>query len=148
MKKLLTVSSCVLGLVLACIPAYASPTSKKITLDCSSVAPDIITGNATVTLCGSSTTGVCGGLTFTCPSTPVYCDSSGATAPISTTVGCIAPFRVDAMSATIGFIDYAGSISSTTIIDTGGSSPASTLSGRGFTTTDGYNSDTVTLTVK
>ncbi len=148
MNKILTVSCCLLGLAVACVPAYASPTRKKITLDCSSAAPDIITGNATVTLCGSSPTGVCGGDMYVCPSTPVYCDSSGTTAPISTTVQCTAPFKVDGMTATIGFIDYDGSISSTTIITSGGSSPGSTLSGKGFVTTTGSGSDTVSLTVK
>ena len=34
MNKIMIVAGCLLGLALACIPAYASPTDKKITLSC------------------------------------------------------------------------------------------------------------------
>jgi len=37
--KLLIVVGCLLGFALAWIPAYASPTSKKITITCTSVTP-------------------------------------------------------------------------------------------------------------
>src|SRR6185437_13207311 len=69
MNRIMIVLGCLLGLALACIPAYASPTDKKITLSCDvSAGSDIITGTATVTLCAESgKTTPCTGATFDCP---------------------------------------------------------------------------------
>jgi hypothetical protein len=150
MKKILTVSCCMLGLAIACMPAYASPTDKKITLSCDVAAgTGVITGEATVTLCADSAPFPCTGATFNCQSTPISCDSSGLTAPISITVSCSAPFKVDGLTAMINVTDYD---SNGNRVGTGGSNPNSTLGGKGFSTTTGTGSgspyDTVSLTVK
>jgi hypothetical protein len=150
MNKILTVSCCMLGLAIACIPAYASPTNKKITLACDVTAgTDVITGDATVTLCAPSGLSPCTGATYDCPSTPISCDSSGLKAPISITVSCSAPFKVGGLTAIISASDYD---SAGNLIGTGGSNPNSTLGGKGFSTTTGTYpgsvNDTVTLTVK
>lgn len=92
------------GLALASVPAYAG--SAKITLDCGAVAPDVMTGNATVTLCEASTI-PCTGQTAACSA--VACDSSGATVNQSTTMSCAAPFNVSAASYSLAFTDYDGS---------------------------------------
>ena len=86
MNKILTVSCCLLGLAVACVPAYASPTRKKITLGCGgAVAPDYVIGTATVTLCASSASGLCTGETKICQFTPIplACDSIGLKYPMS-----------------------------------------------------------------
>jgi hypothetical protein len=150
MNKILTVSCCMLGLAIACMPAYANPTDKKITLSCNVAAgTGVITGDATVTLCAGSGSFPCTGATFNCPSTPISCDSSGVKAPISITVSCSAPFEVDGLTALINVKDYD---SAGNLIGTGGSNPNSTLGGKGFSTTTGTGTgsvnDTVTLTVK
>lgn len=134
MKKALTVSCCLLGLAIACIPAYASPTRKKITLSCDvSAGADVITGSATVTLCDSASP-LCSGATVACA--PVACDSSGATAPISVTVPCDSTtFKVDAFYATIGASDYSvdPNTDALTLIGTGGSDlPPTALGGKGY----------------
>jgi hypothetical protein len=68
MSRSLSVLICVLGIAVASIPAYASPTSKKVTFTCNSFAPNVITATATVTLC-DDTPGPnwCTGQTFVCP---------------------------------------------------------------------------------
>jgi hypothetical protein len=57
MNKILTLSCCLLGLAVACVPAYANPFNKKITLSCDVTAgTDVITGDVTtMTLCAPST---------------------------------------------------------------------------------------------
>jgi hypothetical protein len=87
MNKLMTVSCCLLLLGVGYIPAYASPTNKKITISCDTTANDVFTGETTVTLCPLSPS------VADCDSNaagavvcaPVDC-SIGMTAPISQTV--------------------------------------------------------------
>lgn len=126
MNKILTISCCLLGLAMACVPAYASPMRKKITIDCSNVmAPDSITGTATVTLCASSATDNCA-TSYLCPSTPVSCDSNGT---ISVTVTCDAPFKVDYVTGHADVLEYDGNGN---FVGTGGSDINSTLGGKGY----------------
>lgn len=132
MNKILTVSCGLLGLAMACVPAYAGPTRKKITIDCSNVtAPHYITGDATITFCAASSNGTCGGATADCPSTPIpiACDSRGGTDPISVTVPCDVQFKVKFVTghANVKEFDAAGNL-----IATGGSLIDSTLGGKGY----------------
>src|SRR5579872_6726576 len=53
MNKIVIVAGCALGLALAWIPAYASPTSKKVTITCNSATGVLVTGTADVYLCSS-----------------------------------------------------------------------------------------------
>jgi len=153
MNKIVIVAGCALGLALAWIPAYASPTSKKITVTCnSSDSGEVVTGDATVILCVSLATCTDPNQSVICPE--VFCDSSGLTQPISITVSCDAPFKAGAATGQIDFSDSEGS--------TGGSSPSiEPLKGKGFSvsafpdtdpndTGADLDSDTenVTLTVK
>ena len=147
MSKIMIVAGCLLGLALACIPAYASPTNKKITLSCDITAgSDTITGYVNVTLCSSidpTSLDPCVGPTI-CPQ--VNCDSSsGATYPISITVPCIASSKVGGvvidLEATV--TDSAGNVV------TGGSQPISTMNGKGYSLSVTPNpNDTLSLTVK
>jgi hypothetical protein len=87
MNKVLALSCCLMGLEMACAPAYASPTNKKITLSCDVTSgTDVITGTATVTLC--DTPNCSGGTQVACLANPISCDSSGVSAPISITMPC------------------------------------------------------------
>jgi hypothetical protein len=144
MNKIMIVAGCLLGLALACIPAYASPTDKKITLSCNITAgTDIITGTAMVTVCDSA---LCDGQTVLCD--PVDCDSSGVTAPISITVACDSLiFKVAGFHEVIRATDYAGNV-----IDTGGSDVINALGGKGYkvqiNTDPGFVTDSVALTIK
>ena len=141
MRKRTFIISCWL-LVASCLPAYASPTSKKITLTCNSVAPDYVTANASIVLCASSASGLCNGDTFPCPQ--VSCDN----VTTSMTVVCTATSKVDGLMGQANANDYDANGSQ---IGSGGSSPSSTLGGKGFSTTFPVTSnsgDTVTLTVK
>jgi hypothetical protein len=145
MNKIVIVGGCLLGLALACIPAYANPINKKITLSCNvSAGADVISGDATtITLCAPSTP-PCNGETFDCLSTlttPISCDSGGT---ISMTVSCDAPWKVG------GFFAHIDASSS---LGTGGKDiPPSPLGGKGysvtFSTYPGSANDTVTFTVK
>ena len=103
--KILIVVGCVLGLALAWIPAYASPTSKKITVTCTSTKGDVVIGSAAVTLCSSIDPTLpdaqqCIRPTI-CPTT-VTCESTGT---ISSTMVCSAPYKVGGVSITIGCQD-------------------------------------------
>src|SRR5215469_13305264 len=96
--KILSAVGCLLGLALAWLPAYASPTNKKITLTCNSPgAKDSVGGSVTVTLCETTNCGtVPGDNSLVCQ--PVNCDSSGT---ISMTQACSTdaatpPFKVGA----------------------------------------------------
>ena len=128
MNRIMIVLGCLLGLALACIPAYASPTHKNITLDCSSSeAGEVVYGDATVTLCDELTpTSPCLE-SVTCE---VTCESDAV--PPSQTVSCSTdtanpPFKVHAMTAQINFRDSEG--------HTAGSSPSvDSLTGKGFFT--------------
>lgn len=73
MTKRLVVLVCLLGLTSVALPAYAA--SAKIILTCSSLAGDLVTGSATVSLCSDS---LCSEI-VSCA--PVQCDSSGVSAP-------------------------------------------------------------------
>src|SRR5450759_354267 len=94
MAKLLSIISCVLALAAVTNPAQASPAT-KITLTCSSLAPNTITGDATITLCAASGAIICQAAIATCP--VVQCDSSGVKFDPSTTISCAAPFKVEAI---------------------------------------------------
>jgi hypothetical protein len=153
MNKIVIVAGCLLGLALAWIPAYASPTSKKITVTCnSSDGGEVVLGDATVTLCVSLATCTDPTKSVVCPE--VLCDSSGVSQPISITVSCDAPFKAGAAMGQVDFSDSEGS--------TGGSSPSiEPLNGKGFSVSafpdtnpndtgadlDG-DTENVTLTVK
>ena len=103
MSKILAISCCLLGFAIACVPAFASPTNKKITVACSSVAPNDITCSAdTVALCASAPV-PCKGQTFPCPD--MLCDSSGASAPPSTTISCTAPFKAVAIEFNVSWAE-------------------------------------------
>jgi hypothetical protein len=146
LRKVVAISWFLLSLAASCIPVYASPTKKDVTLDCGSVSPDVVVGNAIVTLCPSSgSSGVCalGQTSVVCPA--VSCDSSGTTAPVSMTVSCAAGFKVAGLTSNMSFVEYDGNGNQ---VNTGGSSPSSTLNGKGFSTTAGNSTGTVTLTVK
>lgn len=152
MNKIMIVAGCLLGLALACIPAYASPANKKITLSCDvSSGTDAITGTLTVTLCAASGSTPCTGDTFVCPTdpTPLSCDSSGANGvPISVTVPCSAPFKVDGLIIDLQATDT----DSVGNVTTGGANPTSTLGGKGYSisinTNPGTATDSVSVTVK
>lgn len=149
MNKILIVFLCVLGLAVAGMPAYANPTSKKITLTCSSVAPDNVKGSATVQLCETTNCGsVAGDNSVTCP--PIPCDTLGT---ISSTVLCdtaatTTPFRVGALSVNV-CIQQDEDIQPTCTPHTG-----IALTGKGFFTVVGpqppspIDSDRVSLIVK
>ena len=145
MNKILTVFFCMLGLAVACIPAYANPINKKITLSCNVSGTDVISGDVTtMTLCAPSTP-PCTAETFDCLSTltaPISCDTSSGT--ISMTVSCDAPWKVGGFSA---------QIDASSSLGTGGKDiPPSPLGGKGysvtFSTSPGSANDTVTFTIK
>lgn len=141
-RKTFIIAYCLLGLVATCLPAQANPTTKKITLTCNSVAPDYVTANAAITLCAASTSGLCTGETFNCPL--VTCDN----VTTSMTVVCTTTSKVDGLTGQANATDFDGSGAQ---IGTGGSSPGSTLGGKGYSSTFGTDSgsgDTVTLTIK
>jgi hypothetical protein len=148
MNRLVTISFCVLGLIIICAPAYASPKNKKITLSCSSSDPgETVTGDVTVTLCATLAT--CGDPAQSVPCPKIFCDSSGHTAALSSTWSCSAPFKVGGVTAQINLEDSEGK--------TGGSSPSiAPVSAKGFSITVAPQSDqdtdsdneTVVLTVK
>jgi hypothetical protein len=109
LRKVVAISWFLLSLAASCIPVYASPTKKDVTLDCGSVSPDVVVGNAIVTLCPSSgSSGVCalGQTSVVCPA--VSCDSSGTTAPVSMTVSCAAGFKVAGLTSNMSFVEYDG----------------------------------------
>jgi hypothetical protein len=134
MNRIMIVLGCLLGLALACIPAYASPTHKNITVTCtSSDGNEVITGDATVTLCATLAT--CTKQFVVCPQ--ILCDSSGTNQPISITVSCDAPFKVGGLTAQIDFLDSEG--------HTAGSSPSvDSLTGKGFSTSVAPNPNDTT----
>lgn len=145
MIKRLAILICLLGITLGSVSAYASPTNKKITAECTSTAPDVITSSVSVTLCAAAPL-PCSAATIACPA--LSCDSSGVTAPSSTTVSCAAPFKVDAVSWSQSYVDYDGSGN---ILSAGGAAGAAVLSkGQfGFVNTQTATSgDSVTLKVK
>ena len=147
MNKIVIASCCLLSLAVSCIPAYASPTDKKITVACDVAGgTDVITGTATVTLCSSIDLTLpisqqCVGDIYVCPT--VNCDSSAANT--SMTISCPTSFKVKGLIATVGYTDGTTTESTTKI---------STLGGKGFFTLYGDDadndgdSDTVSLTVK
>ena len=147
MNKIMIVLGCLLGLALACIPAYASPTKKKVVITCEVPASssDDITGDATVRLCASPDTcpapieGPVDG-TVLCPE--INCDSSGLTAFISVTVSCDASFKVGGVNAGMSYIDSDGTVNGTTF--------NSTLNGKGVVFPYGNpgDLDSVSLTIK
>lgn len=142
MSKISIVICSLLSLAVACLPAYASPTKRKITLTCNSVSGDAISGSATVTLCDSSA------CTQQLSCSPVTCDSN----TVSTTMVCPTSFKVGWLTADITFSDGDGS--------SGESQSSSTLGGKAYSTVAGYyqtpesggdgdtDNDTFTLTVK
>lgn len=142
MNKIVIVAGCVLGLALAWIPAYASPTSKKVTITCNSATGDSVTGTADVYLCSSIDTSAtdpsnqCVGATQ-CLS-DFTCDSTG---PISITMPCVASFKVGGVYVAIGCTDATDSCGTTHI---------STLKGgKGVDLSAGSSDgDGVTVTVK
>ncbi len=113
MARYLSLLTCVLGITAAAIPAYASPTSKKITFTCNAFAPNVITAIATVTLCEGDTGTVpdsCIGQTFQCP-TQFICDSSGISAMEDS---CSTAFKVGAASVSESYVDDAGTANEVT----------------------------------
>jgi len=145
-KKVLLVS-CLLGLA-STIPAYASPTSKTVTLSCSAGSPDAIIGQVDVILSDSS-----GALSVDCTSL-LACDSTGGLvspgAPSTNSTTCVAPFKVAQMTYTLNYSDFDASVSPPTDLgdSNNGAVTGVTLKGSGFSTQIGLNGDLVTLKVK
>lgn len=146
MNKVLTGFLCVLGLAAACIPAYANPINKKITLSCNvSAGSDFISGTVTTMMLCAPSTPPCTAATFDClsaPTPPISCDTSSGT--ISMTVSCDAPWKVG------GFFAHINGSSS---LGTGDKDiPPVPLGGKGysvtFITNPGSVNDTITFTVK
>jgi hypothetical protein len=148
MNKLMIVSGCLLGLALACIPAYASPADKKIALSCNVASGnDVVSGYVKVTLCSSidpSLVDECVGPTV-CPE--VFCNSNGADQlPISITMPCSAPSKVGGLA-----IDLEATVTDSlgNVINTGGAQPTSTIKGKGYSLSVApVLNDAVSLTVK
>ena len=142
MNKIAIIAGCVLGLALAWIPAYASPTSKKVTITCNSATGASVTGTADVYLCSSIDSSApepfdeCVGATQ-CPS-DFKCDSTGT---ISITMPCNELFKVGGVYVSIGCTDGGNSCGTTHI---------STLKGgKGVDLSAGSSDgDGVTVTVK
>jgi hypothetical protein len=132
--------ACLIG-VTASLPAYASPTKKKITLTCDSPVGNTITGQATVTFDDPTSDS-----TYTC-STSLDCDSTSSSGvPHSKTADCPLPFRSNELGAfSLSFQD--GPLSGKTGLTSG----PIIVKGRGMSFWDGPDDgsgDTVTLTVK
>ena len=99
--KILIVVGCILGLALAWIPAYASPTSKKVTITCTSTGPDTVTGYASVMLCDTPS---CGNSVTCQPDPVVSCDTSAnmiSQTAVCSTGTALVPFKVGAVSIVI-----------------------------------------------
>ena len=149
MNRIIIVSGCLLGLALACIPAYASPTDKKITLTCSSLIPDNVSGSVNVTLCETTNCGNApGDDSITCPQ--VNCDTASTVSitTVCSTDSAAPPFKVGAVSVNLCIQeDQDGQPTCTPHPGTGG---GIALTGKGFSTAVGSStdSDTVSLTVK
>ncbi|GEM_PF-6839445 len=143
MKNILSLACLLLVLACLCASADASPKDRKITVACSALAPDIITGSAIVTACADST---CATQTVSCPQ--IYCDSSAITAPSTTTESCPTQFKVTAIMYNLSYVDT--DVNGNTIISSGEVGATSTLQkgSVGFANSIGYGNDTVTLTVK
>jgi hypothetical protein len=147
MNKLMITSGCLLGLALACIPAYANPTDKKIALSCNVASgTDVVSGYVNVTLCSSidpSLVDGCVGPTV-CPE--VSCDSNGANQlPISITVPCSALSKVGGL-----MIDLEATVTdSLGNVITGGAQPISTMKSKGYSlSVTPVLNDTLSVTVK
>jgi hypothetical protein len=144
MKKVVIAWFCVLGLAVACIPAYANPTSKKITLTCSSSTGDAVSGSVDVILCDSTQCVQ----SIACPQ--VTCDSvSISTTTLCSTDTAQVPFKVGAVHVNVCYQqDEDLQPTCTPHPDTVGAGVA--ITGKGFFTVvgPGTDSDTVTLTVK
>ena len=100
------------------------PTDKKVTITCNSPAGDVVTGSVTVTLCSSidlTQLEPCVG-PMNCPTNPIACDSTGATAPISITEPCNVSSKAGGVSAVIACVDNSA--------ENCGSSHVSTLGGK------------------
>jgi hypothetical protein len=142
MIKKITLIGCVLGALTAWGPAYAKNTRVHVTLDCSSLGSNVITGYAAVTLCDPSDA-ACGGASVLCP--PLHCDSSSVSAPPSAKITCVAPYPVATVNFSESFVDTSSPPASQT---SGSSSGTKTLAkGKvGFVSTQtAGNGDTVTL---
>jgi hypothetical protein len=151
MNKILTVFLCVLGLAVACIPAYANPTNKKITLTCASVTGDSVTGSATVTLCETTNCGsVVGDDSITC--LPVTCDSTSTVSMtnVCSTDAATVPFKVGAVSVNTCYHEDEDSQDVEHCTPHPGTGGGIAVTGKGFFTVvgPGTDSDTVSLTVK
>ena len=137
MIKRVLMLACLIG-VTASLPAYASPTKKKVTVTCTSVAPATIYGIGTAIFSDST------GDTFSCP---LVCDNSGSPGvPVSNSTDCVLSFRDQYLAYTLyyQYTDANGVVSDAT--STG--APVS-LNGSGFTTQNGPGGgDAVTLKVK
>ena len=142
MNKIVIVAGCLLGLALVWVPAYASPTSKKVTITCNSATGASVTGTADVYLCSSIDTSAtapaneCVGATQ-CPS-DFTCDSTGT---ISITMPCVALSKVGGVYVSIGCMDGNDSCGTTHISTLKGGKGVDLSAG----STDG---DGVTVTVK
>jgi hypothetical protein len=146
--KVLIVVGCLLGLALAWLPAYASPSS-RITLTCDSPnAGDSVSGSVTVTLCETTNCGSTpGDSSYVC--TPVSCDSANI---MSVKQACDAGFKATAVSVNICYQeDQDGN---PTCTSHPGDGTGIALGKKGFSTVVGPGSppygdgDTVSLTVK
>jgi hypothetical protein len=139
--KILIAVGCLQGLALAWLPAYASPTSKKITATCISTnGADAIHGSVTVRLCASIDS--CPDFTFvdvqgstvTCAPT-IDCDANNNT--VSVTQTCDAPFKVGAAYAEVGCTENTspncGTAFTTTVKGKGAFLPDTTTDGDGVT---------------
>ena len=137
------------GLALAWMPAYASPTNKKITLTCNSPnAGDPISGSVTVTLCDTT---ACDN-SLVCP--VVNCETGGT---ISVTQACstdnaTTPFKVGAVSVNICYQEDGDP--NPTCTQHPGAGGGIAVTGKRFTTVVGPgppptgDGDTVSLIVK
>lgn len=150
MNKVVIALGCLLGLAAACIPAYANPTDKKITLTCSSLAPDNVKGSATVTLCETTNCGnTLGDDSITCPQ--VMCDTAGtiSVTSVCSTDSAGTPFKVGAVSVNVCY-QQDEEQQGATCTPHPGNGGGTAITGKGFATAvaPGGDSDTVSLTVK
>ena len=147
----LTTSNCLLVLTMACAPAYASPTQRKITLSCDVTAgSDVITAQeTTVTLCDTPDCSASGN-SVACLSSgaTIECNSAGQNGvPLSVTMPCDpAPFKVLGFYEHVDTTDY---LSNGTIVY-GASDVTGSLGGRGYRTNayTGSINDSVTFIIK
>jgi hypothetical protein len=149
----LTTWNSLLVLAMACAPAYASTTQKKITLSCEVTAgSDVITAQeTTVMLCDTPDCSASGN-SVACLSSgaTIECNSAGQNGvPMSVTMPCDpAPFKVSGFYEHVDVTDHL----SNGTTGYGASDVTGTLGGRAYpatsNTSPGSTNDSVTFTIK